>query len=55
MLAYRIRLLGSLIGRLAPRLLLKEWGIAPATMAFGVTPAGKPYMARLPFVLVAVR
>lgn len=35
---------GSLIGRLLPRLMLKEQGIAPKEMKFGVTEAKKPYI-----------
>ncbi|KAF9046040.1 4'-phosphopantetheinyl transferase [Hymenopellis radicata] len=46
--AIRIRKLkpaiGSLIGRLLPRVMLKEHGVAPKDMAFGVTAARKPYI-----------
>jgi len=34
----------GLVGRLLPRVLLKECGIPPPLMAFGITSAGKPYM-----------
>lgn len=33
-----------LIGRLLPRLLLRERGVPPSLMAFGATEAGKPYI-----------
>jgi 4'-phosphopantetheinyl transferase len=39
---------GCLIGRLLPRMLLKERGVSPAEMSFSATPAGKPYVASPP-------
>lgn len=37
--------LGTLIGRLLPRVLLHERGIIPGAMKFGATDANKPYIA----------
>lgn len=45
---------GCLIGRLLPRMLLKDRGIPRSAMAFATTPAGKPYTASPP-VSVASR
>lgn len=36
---------GGLVGRLLPRMLLKERGISPRAMQFSKTEAGKPYIA----------
>ena len=40
--------IGSLIGRLLPRMVLKEHGIASKDMSFGKTQANKPYIVTVP-------
>lgn len=45
--------IGSLIGRLLPRVMLKEHGIPPKDMTFAVTAAKKPYIVILPPAAVA--
>ncbi|KAI1792852.1 hypothetical protein LXA43DRAFT_1003505 [Ganoderma leucocontextum] len=44
---HRIDSIRGLIGRLLPRLLLKEQGIPLTAMTFGKTPAGKPYITSI--------
>ena len=39
-----LTIIGCLIGRLLPRVLLKQHGIPAAQMTFGKTDAGKPYV-----------
>ena len=46
---------GCLIGRLLPRMLLKQKGVAKSAMSFSSTQSGKPYTASLHvFVLTTV-
>lgn len=35
---------GTLIGRLLPRMMLRQQGVPVHAMAFGATAAGKPYI-----------